>query len=485
MNTGRISSRPEPFYQSSSEDETLRLPHRLLLLSYHFPPSVLVGGMRWTQMSRYLADKGWGLDVIAGDLSKLTIRDEAGLRSLPPNVRVFRAAEPESPLATVERNLRLMFRRVFPRRSPPPETPALAREVALKSLDSRSLIRAYGSLISVDRERLWAKRAARIGIELARGQHYDAIVSSGPVHMAHEGARQIAKAVGRPLVIDFRDPWSGVERVVDDHASPVWYALARFYERRAVHAASLALMNTDRSRDYMRALYPDAAQRIITVANGNDDEPVTPVEDLERFTIRYAGTIYLDRDPRPLLRAAAQVVRRHGLTPAQFGIETIGSESFNDRSLQSIAEDEGIGQFVEAGPRRPRLDALRFLAGATMLVNLPQDSSMCVPAKLFEYVQFNAWLLVLAVDQSATADVLRNTSADVVDPHDVDGIAAAIERRYLQYARGEKPEAVGKDGRFDRVRQVEVFLDHLRPILSGRARATLPTAMNETAAPAK
>jgi len=472
---------PQPFYQSSSHDETVRLPHRLLLLSYHFPPSVLVGGMRWLQMSRYLAEKGWGLDVVAGDFSKLTVRDEATLRSLPPNVRVFSAAEPESPLATVERSLRLMFRRVFPRRSPPPETPALAREVALKSLDSRSLIRAYGSLISVDRERLWAKRAAQIGTELARGQHYDAIVSSGPVHMAHEGARQIAKAVGRPLVIDFRDPWSGVERVVDDHASPVWYALARFYEGRAVRAASLALMNTDRSREYMRALYPGAAHRIITVANGNDDEAVSPAERPDRFTIRYAGTIYLDRDPRPLLRAAALVIRRHGLTPGQFGIETIGSESFNDKGLKAIADEEGIAEFIEAGPRRPRLDAMRFLAGATMLVNLPQDSSMCVPAKLFEYVQFNAWLLVLAVEESATADVLRNTSADVVDPHDVDGIAAVIERRYLQYARGEKPEAVGKDGRFDRVRQVDVFLDHLRPIVNGRARAVVPAAMNEAA----
>src|SRR5438105_1518731 len=83
--------------------------------------------------------------------------------------------------------------------------------------------RASASLISVDRERLWAKEAARIGIALAREQHYDAVVSSGPPHMAHEGARQVAKAVGRPLIIDFRDPWSGAERLVDDYASPVWY----------------------------------------------------------------------------------------------------------------------------------------------------------------------------------------------------------------------------------------------------------------------
>ena len=479
----QVPRMPQPFYQSPNQDETARLPHRLLLVSYHFPPSTSVGGMRWLQMSRYLAQQGWGLDVIAGDFNKLRARDEGALRSLPPNVRIFSATEPESPLATVERTLVGLLRRVIPRRSGSSETPPLPRAAALKRLDSRSLIRAYASLISVDRERLWAKRAARIGIELARGQRYDAIVSSGPIHMAHEAARRVAKAADRPLVIDFRDPWSGVERFVEDHASPVWYGLARYYERRAVRAASLALMNTDRSRDYMRALYPEVVDRIITVRNGSDDEPVPVAEGLDRFTIRYAGTIYLDRDPQPLLRAAALVIRRHGLTPSQFGIEMIGHvESFNGKSLKAIAEEEGVAGFVEVGPLRPRREAMRFLAGATMLVNLPQDSNMCVPAKLFEYVRFNAWLLVLAVEQSATADLLRTTNADVVDPHDVERIAAVIERRYLQYAGGEKPDAVGKDGSFDRVRQVEVFLEHLRVVTSGRARVALPAAVSETAA---
>jgi hypothetical protein len=476
---------PQPFYQSSSQDESVRLPHRLLLLSYHFPPSALVGGMRWLQMSRYLAQKGWGLDVVAGDFNKVPARDEGTLRSLPPNVRIFSAAEPESSLAKVERTLLRMFRRMVPRKSAPSVNPSLDRTAAFTRVDSRSLIRASSSLIGVDRERLWANHAARIGIALARRQHYDAIVSSGPLHMAHEGARQIAKAVGRPLVIDFRDPWSGAERLVDDHASPVWYALARFYERRAVHAASLAVMNTDRSRDYMRALYPGAAQRIITVRNGSDDEAVPPAENGNRFTIRYAGSIYLDRDPRPFLRGASMAVQRLGLTPSQFGIEMIGSESFNGKSLEAIAEEERVAEFVQVGPRRPRLDTMRFLAGATMLVTLPQDSSMCVPAKLFEYVQFNAWLLVLAVEQSATADVLRNTNADVVEPHDIERIAAVIEGRYVQYARGEKPDAVGKDGTFDRVRQVEVLLDHLRAITSGPARVELSAAVNEAAVSAK
>ena len=57
----------------------------------------------------------------------------------------------------------------------------------------------------------------------------------------------------------------------------------------------------------------------------------------------------------------------------------------------------------------------------------------CVPAKLFEYVRFDSWLLVLAEPRSATAQLFRGTTADVVAPNDVDGMADVIERRYLEF----------------------------------------------------
>jgi glycosyltransferase involved in cell wall biosynthesis len=287
--------------------------------------------------------------------------------------------------------------------------------------------------------------------------------------MVHEAARQIARATRIPLIIDLRDPWSAVEQVAEDHASPIWYSVARRFERRAVRDAGLIIMNTEMARDDMRARYPSAARRIVAVANGSDDEPVPPIAPSSRFTIRFAGSIYLDRDPRLVFRASARVVRRLGLTPADFGVEFIGHvDDYGGTSVRTMASEEGLGGFVEVGGPRPRAAAMEFLAGATMLLNLPQGADLCVPAKIFEYVRFNAWLLVLARQGSATAETLRDTSADVIDPNDVDRIAEVIERRYLQYSRGERPVAVGHDGRFDRRIQAEQLVNHLEALIAPR-----------------
>jgi hypothetical protein len=454
---------------ASSSGEPRR---RLLLVSYHFPPDPAVGGLRWQQLTKYFVERGWTVDVIARDLAKVAARDDARARGLPPEVRVVSAPESDPWLGRSEQAA-LAFVRRFAR--PSATMPSSAPRGGSGPVHRRRkpLVDAHAALVTIARQKAWSDAAASLGTTLANQASYDVVVSSGPPHMAHDAARLIANAAGVPLVIDLRDPWSAFERTPGDTASPLasplWFAAARYYERRAVRAAALIVMNTDSSRDEMRRRYPSSANRIITVANGSDGGPLPVVSRSERFTIRFAGTIYLDRDPRLVFRAAATVVRRHALTAQHFAIEFIGeADEFKGQSVRAIAEEEGIADFVSISGLQPRDAAMRFLAGASMLLSLPQHADLCVPAKIFEYVRFDAWLLILATERSSTAQLLRGTGADVVDPSDVDRIATVIERRYLQHARGERPVAVGHAGQFDRARQAEILLQSVEAIVTSR-----------------
>ena len=452
---------PQPWFGAVSVDAGAKpSSRRLLLVSYHFPPDPAVGGLRWQQLSRLLAERGWSLDVITRDLATLQSRDDQRLRVLPSDLRIYCASEGEFFLARTERAASSIVRRVLPRRKPASSVALSHQEIARPS--SRGLIRAYNAWARIANENVWGRVVKRIGIALSRMRPYDAIVSSGPPHMSHEAARQISRATGTPLIIDLRDPWSAVEQVAEDHASPVWFSIARRFERRAVRDSSLVIMNTAKARDQMRSLYPWATERIVDIPNGSDDEPMPTVPPAPRFSIRFAGTIYLDRDPRLVFRAAAMVVRRLGLTPDLFRMEFIGHvEEFGGLSVRSMAAEEGLDGFVDVGGQRLRAEATEFLAGATMLLNLPQGADMCVPAKVFEYMRFNAWLLILAKEGSATADTFRGTSADVVDPNDVERMADVIQQRYTQYIKGERPLAVGHDGRFDRSVQADRLVRYL------------------------
>ena len=90
-----------------------------------------------------------------------------------------------------------------------------------------------------------------------------------------------------------------------------------------------------------------------------------------------------------------------------------------------------------------------------MLVSLPQDSHLAIPSKVFEYMRYEAFMLALAEPQSATAQLLRDTPADVVRPDDVEALADVLRRRYLEHREGRRPQRIASDRRFSRRAQAE------------------------------
>lgn len=473
-----------PVFQAPAPARAPR--RRLLLFSVHFPPGQAAGALRWQKFSRIAAERGWALDVIALDPDCLPSRDPSRLADLPDGTRVFGIGDaplfaerlehlawralralrdrtpaargaPDEPRASAAEPHAAARKAPAPlpvRPAPPHDRPvSLGRDETARSrvLTPRGLFRAFEAWVETARTGLWARRAAALGRDLSRRVDYAAVASSGPPQMAHDAARRVARAAGRPLVLDFRDPWSDAERLPEHLASPLWLAMAERYEAPAVACAAVVAMNTDPATEAMRARYPHRADRIHTVLNGFDDDPLPRVVRGERFVVAYAGAIYIDRTPERVFEAAARVVESLSLSPSELGIEFMGPvDMLGDRPIETLAERAGIGAFVAVHPPGTRAEAARFLAGAHMLLNLPQDSHKAIPSKIYEYMRYEAWLLVLAERGSATERLLRDTGADVVDPGDVDGIARALRRRIEAHRRGETASPLAADERLSR-----------------------------------
>lgn len=251
----------------------------------------------------------------------------------------------------------------------------------------------------------------------------------------------------------------------ETQASPWWHHHARRRERSVVAAAALVIANTDHARNGLAAAYPDARGRMITVLNGTDSYPVPPSRRGGRFTIGFAGTVYLEEDVRNLMLASADVIRDLALTPAAFGIDFIGDFGRPGQlSIDALAREAGVGDYVSVGPRRAHAEALEFLAQATMLVVFVGFGREFIPAKTFEYMRFDAWLLALTGPGSATAQLLQDTDADLVLPSDVSAIGAAIRTRYEMHRRGVVPVRVARDDRFSRAKQAQILLDAIERV---------------------
>jgi len=143
-----------------------------------------------------------------------------------------------------------------------------------------------------------------------------------------------------------------------------------------------------------------------------------------------------------------------------------------------MARDENIGEFVTVHPPVGRADALRRLSLAAMLAVLPQDSDMAVPAKVYDYMQFDAWLLAFADPGSAVGVLLSGSGADVVPADDVPACLAALERRYDEYQRGERAVRLAANPIYSRRAQADILFAAMARI------ADLPTVPVTVESPA-
>jgi glycosyltransferase involved in cell wall biosynthesis len=462
---------------------------RLILLSYHFPPDPAVGALRWQKLARFAAERGWGLDVITQDPKELETRDPSSLSDLPPGVRIFAVRSNPPPIERPVNSAWKLYKQVrdrltwpgwaVPQHQPRPDSKARG-DMRWLPREGRDILRAYYSTMEHARYERWARDAARVALRIHDPQAHRAVITCGPPHPVHLGGVLVARRTRLPLILDLRDPWSLVQRLPEAIASTVGLTLARRAERHAVHHASLVVANTHALRNAMRQAYPKVSSRIIAVPNGFDDDPVPASSQGRRFTIAYAGTVYLDRDPRSLFRGAARVIRDLGLTPADFGIDFMGEvQVFDGVPLEAIAQQEGVGEFVKVLPAGSRSEALQFLSRGTVLVALPQDSDMAIPAKLFDYARFDAWVLAFAERGSATDLLLQGTAADLVRPGDPDGLTEVLRKRYLQHLRGERAIRLSVEDRLSRRKQASILFDALEGLVGAPRRP-----QQENAAPA-
>lgn len=451
---------PPPVFESPSVGAEQR---RLLLISPVFPPSTEVGALRWVKLGQLAAARGWRVDVITGEDLPGFRSDPASLQSVGPGTRVWsvplRPALAERVRAGIWRPLKavLMGRPSDESAVVPPSVGQASDTFAATMLRAHRAQNHFSSWLA------WGRGVTTLARQIAQDHMPEVVISSGPPHMVHEAARRVAATLGLPLVLDLRDPWFIDHAEPADLRSPTWKHRTSAYESACCHAARLIVANTESSADILRGRYPELADRIMVAMNGADPEVRRHAGRGDRFIIAHAGNLYSGRDPRPVFRGVRKfldAVSVDGHVP-DVRVAFVGGQAYERVPLTQMAAEEGIGEVFTSGPPLPRDEALRFMGQAAVLVVLPQDWSVSVPAKVYEYIQFNAWLMVLSRQDDATTRLLQSTSADLLRPDDVDGIARMLGTRYAEWCAGTRPRAINADGRFDRETQGTLLFDRL------------------------
>ncbi len=368
----------------------------LLIVSYHFAPSPLVGAKRFSFLTREFTRLGFDVHVITHE-----IRDSAHGRedsSLPLHGSVHRCASSlELPLKPGGSWWRKILNGLF-----------------------------FRLLAPVGLEYFWARAATRKALEVARGLPRGVVIATSPPRAALIAGARIARRLGWPLILDYRDPWSAYDWP-QWHRGSVELWFARRIEARLVRTSAARVLNTPDMREWFEEAFTSAPiPRNHVVPNGFDAVPAPgPPDPGGALRIVHAGEIYGSRSLVPLLEAVQRVSQRHPARPVQ--VITFGALPAAERQRIAAA---GLAHLIEERPRIPFAALFAELHRAHLLLAVVSDHmTYSTPYKVYDYMAAGRPILGLAPRDAALHELLAESGAGVsAEPQDVAGIEDALER---------------------------------------------------------
>jgi glycosyltransferase involved in cell wall biosynthesis len=413
----------------------------VLMVAYYFPPVgglAAAGSQRALRFARHLPASGWRPVI-------LTARESSyeSYLSMDPDLA---AAVPEA--MTVIRtgvwrgltpllHLKALVGRLRPGQGPTAPLSGAASEGPMAPRDKRgwygNLKDAITDLFEIPDEQVgWLAPAVRAGIRSIRRYEVDVIYATGRPWTALVVGVVLKRLTGKPLVVDFRDPW--MTNPFRLSYSPFRNRVEAALEARVVANADVLVANTEHLRAEFAARFSDfALQRFVTIPNGFDPDEFAAIKPMDRGdsteTVRltHTGFLYGKRDPRSLLEAIKLVHDRGIVRPGQLTCELVGPVQL-PYDLGAYVRERGLERFVLQRGQVTHVESLAALAACDAALLLQPGTDTQIPSKLFEYIGMDKRVLAIAQKESAVARIVREHAlGEVADAEDVESIARAIE----------------------------------------------------------
>lgn len=409
----------------------------VLLIARNFAPASHVSSERATKLAKYLPEFGWRPTVLTGAHATAGLSEDPALLDQVAGVEVIRTRAPEFSLLYASR--RGHWGTPSPQRGAP----------------KRGTLHPKAWLVP-DSQVMWYPFAVREALRAAGARRWDAVLATSFPPTAILIAHTVARRLGLPYVIDFRDSWTAFHHAPQRPARLA--ELERRLERRMIaDAAAVVAVDPAIVEHAFSRIPPNDRPPLHAIQNGYDEEDFAGVAPawLPRFSIVHAGQ--LRRPPLALWDALRQALRERPELRGHLHLWQIG---FVDPGVVQVLSAPPAGVTVHHVPPVPKREAIEYMLGADLL--LVEEYGSIMPSKTLHYLRASRPILALVEQGGMICDVLGDVpQAILVDQHETTlagRLIAALAAR-PRGRSGEPDELVTAFSRREIARRFAAVLD--------------------------
>jgi glycosyltransferase involved in cell wall biosynthesis len=381
---------------------------KVLVVAYHYPPLGGGGVFRTLKLTKYLPEFGYQPYVLTVKNPMYGTRDPTLLKEIPPEVKIFRTFSFEHRILRAPRLLKIDLKWFY----------------------------------IPDENIGWLPFAVSAGAKIVKKENIDLIYATSPPWTSLLIGFLLKKKTKRPLVIDFRDPWT--DNPFTTYPTKIHESVETKMEEKILKLADHIITTTEPMALNLIDKHPFTKGKCTTITNGFDPEDFKNLRRYghgERFTITYVGRLYGLRSSRYFLTAIKELIEEKEALRRSVQALLVGHSG---KETKELVKEFKLHDTVKLVGYLAHKRTLEFMINSDVLLLLIATEEAIdekigppmVPGKLYEYLAAKRPILAL-IPEGAAADIIRSTkSGIVVPPKDINSTKQAILKFFQEWKRG-------------------------------------------------
>ena len=431
--------------------------HKVLIITYYWPPSGGAGVQRWLKFSKYLREFGWEPVIYTPENPEAPAIDNSLEKDIPEGILIIKRPiiEPYS-----------VYKRFVGMKPGEKVNAGFLNEKKNPGLAEGISTWIRGNFFIPDARKLWISPSVKFLLTYLENNPIDAVISTGPPHSMHLIALGIKKKLDIPWLADFRDPWTGIDFYHQLHLSKIADNKHKRLEKSVLAAADIVTTVSKNWGKDLELIYP---RKIDIVTNGFDPADfINESPELDKkFTLTHVGSLNRDRNPNFLWATLKEICSENPSFENDLEIKFIGK---TDIAVFEQLDKEGLSAKTTKINYMQHKEVIAEAAKSQvlmLLINNTPNMAGIIPGKIFEYLASNRPILCIAPESGDSANIIKESGAGyVVDFGDSTLLKTVILEMYAKFKNGNLSLTIGAINQFSRRTLTGSIADLLNSIIN-------------------
>ena len=399
--------------------------HKVLIISYYWPPAGGPGVQRWLKFVKYLPEFDIQPVIYIPKNPKYPITDSSLTKEIPKNVTIYKNKifEPYLYAGFLSKK----------------KTKQISSGVI--SDDNPSLLEKFllwirGNMFIPDARKYWVKPSVRVLTGIIKKEGIDTIITTGPPHSLHLIGLELKKNLDVKWLADFRDPWTSIGYHTKLRLTKASQRKHSLLEKEVANGCDKLLVTSNTTKVEFESI---TTNPVYVITNGYDiPESELPFSALDKkFTLSHIGSLLTGRNPENLWKVLSEIISENEAFRNVFQLNLIGVVG---QDVLNCINDNGLKLYTRIKEYVTHEEAVNYQRSSQLLLLAEIDSPHTrgiIPGKLFEYLAAKRPILAIGPEHWEGGEIVKSTNSGVVcNYNSVADLKALILNWFHLYQQG-------------------------------------------------